>query len=73
VQGQCYRHHKDGWTAIAFANRTDDSRGGSNSVFFFEADLAFQECVAAARDLFPQVMESLPFELVEIEFPRSAA
>lgn len=63
VQGECAVHHRAGWTALAFINRTDDSRPGSNSVFFFEGDLTFAEAVQAAHRRFPWVMRNIKFEL----------
>lgn len=49
-------HHKDGWTAIAFWDRTGDGRYGSNSTFIFEATLTFAEAVDRARETFPEVV-----------------
>lgn len=64
VEGECHLHHKDGWTALSFANRTDDSRPGSNSTFFFNAVLGFDQAVAAAREHFPRVTQAFKFDLV---------
>ena len=66
VEGCCSLHHKDGWTALAFANRSDDSRLGSNSVFFFRGLLTFGEAVAQARKSFPQVVDRFKFDLQEM-------
>lgn len=66
-EGECLIHYLDGWTAIAFVNRTDDSRPGSNSAFFFDQRLSFAEAVAEARKRFPEVMDRLAFDLVEVE------
>lgn len=63
-EGEAALHHKDGWTALAFVNYTDDNRGGSNSVFFFKGTLTFEEAVAATRALFPHVVERFAFEIV---------
>lgn len=64
-QGEALLHHKDGWTALAFANDTDDRRGG-NSAFFFDAELDFDQALAAARERFPHVVERFAFEIVEL-------
>jgi hypothetical protein len=73
-QGEALLHHKDGWTALAFWNRTDDTRAGSNSAFFFEGTLTFEEALAAARERFPRVMRHLPFEVRPVsEHPSSPA
>jgi hypothetical protein len=60
--GTALLHHKDGWTALAFPNNSDDNRG-SNSAFFFDAVLDFDEAVEAARQHFPHVVERFPFEV----------
>ena len=64
VQGRARLHHKDGWTALAFADRSIDKRPGSNSAFFFEATFDFEQAVAAARQHFPEIVERFPFEIV---------
>lgn len=59
-QGVARLHHAlapDGtpWTAIAFWDRTGDSRPGSNSAFLFEGTLTFEAACAAAFEHFPAV------------------
>lgn len=65
-EGEARLHHKDGWTALAFANRTDDSRPGSNSVFLVNRHLTFLEAVVYFIDLFPQVVQRFKFQIVEV-------
>lgn len=48
-------HHKDGWTAWAFWDRTVDSRLGSNSIFFAEGEHDLDGMKALAQEHFPQV------------------
>lgn len=48
---------KDGWTCIAWANRLYDSRGGSNSAFFFDTTLTFDQCIETARFHFPDIIK----------------
>jgi hypothetical protein len=62
-QGECALHHRNGWTALAFADRTVDTRGGSNSVFFFRGTLTFEEAVAAAGEHFPHIVARQPVPL----------
>lgn len=71
-QGECNLLYKDGWTAIAFANRIDDSRGGCNSNFFFDTTLTFEQAVEEARRQFPSIMERIDqaFELRLIQDQR---
>lgn len=56
VQSEAALHHAGGWTALAMADRTVDSRGGSNSVFFFQDVLTFDQALAEARRLFGVVV-----------------
>jgi hypothetical protein len=46
-------HKKEGWTAIAFWDRTLDTRGNSNSAFFAEGDFTFEEMLELAKKYFP--------------------
>jgi hypothetical protein len=71
-EGECLWYRKDGWSAIAFANRTDDSRGNSNSVFMFERELNFAGCVRQAEARFPDIIKRFDFPLVLVN-PRCGA
>lgn len=62
-EGEAALHHKDGWTALAFANYTDDRRGNSNSAFFFKEILDFEAAVAMAHERFPRVVRRFEFDL----------
>jgi hypothetical protein len=64
-QGHAALHHRDGWTAISFWDRSGDSRGNSNSTFIFNAELTFDEALAEAHERFPALFERFPFEIVE--------
>jgi hypothetical protein len=66
VQGEALLHHKDGWTALAFWDRSVDTRGGCNSVFFFDSRLSFEQALADAREHFPQVFARFDFEVVDV-------
>jgi hypothetical protein len=55
-QSQAALYHKDGWTCIAWVNRLYDSRPGSNSAFFFDATLTFDQCIEVAREHFPRII-----------------
>lgn len=65
-QGVAALHHKDGWTALAFWDRTGDHRGNSHSNFFFDEILDFDAAVAAARVAFPELFERFDFEIVPV-------
>jgi len=64
VEGQAMLHHKDGWTALSFWDRSVDTRGGCNSNFFFRGTYEFAEVVALARTAFPKVWARFQFDVV---------
>lgn len=51
VQGEAALHRKDGWTALAFWDRSVDERGGCNSMLFAEGTHSFEEMVSPPRPL----------------------
>ncbi len=63
VQGEALVHHKDGWTALSFWDRSVDTRFGCNSNFFFRGTYDFAEAVALARTAFPQVWARFTFDV----------
>lgn len=66
-QGKALVHHRDGWTALAFWDRTCDSRGNSNSVFILEGTHDFDAALARARSIFPEIFARITFEIVPFE------
>lgn len=64
AEGEAVVEQRDGWTALSFWDRSVDSRPGSCSTFVFDAPLAPEEALAAAREAFPPVFERLEFEVV---------
>ncbi len=68
-QGEAALHHKDVWTALAFADRSVDSRPGSNSAFFFSDVLTFDQAAAEAKTWFPHVTQRFSFEIVDASSP----
>lgn len=64
TQGRALLHHKGGWTALAFWDRSVDTRPGSNSAFLADGDFNFDAMVEKAKASFPQVWERFPFEVV---------
>lgn len=65
IEGQAVLHSKDGWTAIAFWDRSIDHRHDSNSVFLAEGEHTFAEMVALATEHFPTVMGRFKFQIVD--------
>lgn len=62
-EGLALLHHKAGWTALAFWDRSVDRRGGCCSVFFADQEVDFNAIVAAARETWPEVWERFTFEV----------
>jgi hypothetical protein len=62
-EGIALIHHKNGWTALAFWDRSVDKRGKSNSVFLAIGEFEFDQMVAMAKQFFPEVIARFPFEI----------
>lgn len=63
LQGPALLHHKDGWTALSFWDRTVDARGGCNGNFLANEVLSFDAMLARAHEKFPEIMARFPFEI----------
>ena len=61
--GQVFSAKKDGWTAIAFWDRSVDTRPGSNSAFLVQADIPTDELMRLAREQWPEVFSRPYFPL----------
>lgn len=55
VDGKISEHHKDGWTAIAFWDRSGDRRPNSNTAFFVPCTMTTSELLEWARKQWPDV------------------
>lgn len=64
-EGAALLHHKDGWTAISFWDRSVDRRGGSHSTYIINKILSFKEMVALAQMRFPARWAIMDFEVTE--------
>lgn len=57
IEGLARLHHKDGWTAIAYWDRSSkDTRYGCNTAFVAEGTHSFDRMLALARHHFPHVI-----------------
>ena len=65
VEGRALLHQRDGWSALAFWDRSADRRYGSCSVFVAEGEHSFDELRALAEECFPEVWARLGFEVRE--------
>jgi hypothetical protein len=63
-EGEAHVFHKDGWTAVAFPDRSVDRRPGSWSVFCVPAVLDGPEALDVARAAFPAIFARYGFEVV---------
>lgn len=69
VQGAAALHHRGGWTALAFWDRSVDTRGGCNSVFFAEGTYGPEAMVEIARAAFPRIWARFTFAVRIVERP----
>jgi hypothetical protein len=60
-----YVTHKDGWTAIAFWDRSLDKRPGSSSAFILEGTHSFEDMLETAREKFADIFARLTFEITK--------
>src|ERR1700756_3383092 len=65
IEGEALLHHRSGWTALSFWDRTIDTRGGCNSTYFAEGTFTFDEMVAMAKERFAERWNRMKFEVVE--------
>lgn len=62
-EGEALLHHKDGWTALSFWDRTIDTRYACNSTFIANGIFTFEEMVALAKEKFPGRWAAMKFEV----------
>ena len=63
TQGRAAIHHVDGWTILAFTDRSVDSRPGSNSAFIALGTLTFSHIVERSKKFFPDIWSRFKFEV----------
>ena len=73
VEGEAALHHKEAWTALAFWDRSMDSRGGCNSVFFAEGTYNTAEMIKIAKEKFPSIWARFSFEVRVVSRPNDVA
>ena len=64
-EGQALVHHKNGWTALSFWDRSIDGRPGCNSTYFAHGEFTFEDMVNLARTHFPDRWALMKFEVKE--------
>jgi hypothetical protein len=63
VEGHAKVTHLNGYTILAFWDRSVDHRGNSNSVFIENGTWTFDEMVAKAKEVFPTIWARFKFEV----------
>jgi hypothetical protein len=63
VEGHAKLTFLNEYTILAFWDRTGDGRGNSNSAFIEGGENTFDEMVAKAKEVFPQIWERFTFEV----------
>lgn len=72
VEGEALLHHKDGWTAISFWDRSVDTRGACNSTYFAEGLFTFDQMVEMARARFSERWNRMTFSVRQVSKEDSA-
>jgi hypothetical protein len=67
IEGHAALHHKDGWSALSFWDRSVDTRYGCNSNFLAEGTFSFTDMVALAKAKFPNVWNRFKFSVTLTE------
>ena len=63
IDGEAVLHHKDGWTALSFWDRTIDSRPGSHSTYIARGIFTFEQMVEMAKSRFAGRWGEMKFEV----------
>lgn len=63
VEGAAVLHHRAGWTAISFWDRSVDKRGACNSTYFAEGLFTFEQMVEMAKARFSERWNKMQFEV----------
>lgn len=66
LQGRALLHYKDGWTAVAFWDRSVDHRKGSNSVFLAPAIHDFDVMMRLSKEAFSTVFDRACFDVCHL-------
>ena len=67
TEGLAFVTHREGWTALAFWDRSVDHRGACNSAFVAEGTLTFAQIIRHARLRWPEVWARFSFDVVEVD------
>lgn len=62
-EGVALLHHKNGWTALSFWDRSVDKRGGCNSTYFAKGTFTFDQMVEMAKTRFAYRWNKMNFDV----------
>lgn len=65
-EGHALIHHKDGWTALSFWDRSVDTRDASNSTYIAEGTFTFLEMARMAKERFAERWNKHIFVVVDV-------
>ena len=68
IEGMAALHHLEGWTALAFWDRSADHRPNSNAVFLAFGEHDFQAMLALLAQQFPKVTERFNYSIIEVPY-----
>lgn len=66
-EGKAIIKYKNGWSAVAFWDRSGDSRHGSSSVFISKGAWKFEQILEDARKFYPQIFKRFAFKIEMVE------
>ena len=69
IEGHAALHHKDGWTGLAWWDRSVDTRGACNAGLYARGTFTIEEMIALGREHFPHVMARFTYTITT-EVPR---
>lgn len=64
TEGLALLHHKNGWTALSFWDRSVDTRFASNSTYFAEGTFTFEQMVEMAKTRFADRWNVMKFQVI---------
>ena len=63
VEGWAALHHKDGWTALAWWDRSVDKRHGSNAAIFAKGTHTVEEMLKLGASVYPRVFSRFTYTI----------
>jgi hypothetical protein len=63
VQGWAAVHHLNGWTALAWWDRTGDQRHGSNAALFAKGTHTLEQMLVIGRRNFPRLFRRFTYTI----------